>query len=175
MHTPNSRNRYDKKDSLELGEKSESLFAAMAKERGWEVKAASREGNIEGHYDYEISQNESRYRVDVKSRKRVSRSDANTQDDIIWVELKNVRNSKGWLFGNADLIAFETRAGFKIVKRKDLVRVVNDLVDYKLKAVSASDALYKIYSRPHRPDQITQIKMSDLDSIIWAEWLISFS
>lgn len=175
MHTPNSRNRYDRKDSLELGQKSEALFAEMAKQRGWKVTTASRAGNIEEHYDYEVSQNGVSYRVDVKSRKRIARGDAEMQDERIWVELKSVRNTKGWLFGGADLIAFETQAGFKIVKRKDLVKVVNDLVDFKFRAETAADALYKIYSRANRPDQIVQIKISDLDSILWEEWLTSSS
>jgi hypothetical protein len=71
----------------------------------------------------------------------------------------------------ADLIAFETQLGFKIVKREDLVALVNKLVDFKARSATAAAALYKIYSRANRPDEITQIKTNDLNSILWAEWL----
>jgi hypothetical protein len=54
MFTRNTRNQYDKKDSLELGQSAESRFASIAQRKGWAVLEASKEGNIEDHYDYEI-------------------------------------------------------------------------------------------------------------------------
>jgi hypothetical protein len=32
------------------------------------------------------------------------------------------------------------------------------------------DALYKVYTRKGRPDEITLIKTSDLAPILWNEW-----
>ena len=55
MYTRNKRNKYDKKDSLELGQSAESRFAFAVQQRGWNVVEASKEGNIDEHYDYEIS------------------------------------------------------------------------------------------------------------------------
>jgi len=170
MYTLNKRNRYDKKDSLELGQSAESRFAFIAQKMGWTVIEASEAGNIEEHYDYEISKDDLRYRVDVKSKKRVARKAGNVQDDLIWIEFRTVRDTKGWLFGSANLIAFENQNGFKIVERKALVRVINKLVQLHVKVNKPEDALYKVYTRKGRPDEITLIKTSDIDSILWDEW-----
>lgn len=170
MFTRNKRNRYDKKDSLELGQGAESRFASIAQKRGWMVLEASKTGNIEDHYDYKISKDDRHYRVDVKSKKRVSRKTGNVQDNLIWIEFRTVRDTKGWLFGSADLIAFENQSGFKIVERKALVRVINRLVKLHVKVNKPEDALYKVYTRKGRPDEITMIKFNDLDSILWDEW-----
>jgi hypothetical protein len=170
MFTQNSRNKFDKKDSLELGQNAEKQFATIAQKKGWAVIEASKKGNIEDHYDYEISKDDRHYRVDVKSKKRVSRGDGDLQDDLIWIEFKTVRNTKGWLFGSADLIAFQNQTGFKIVERKALVRLINKLVNLQAKVETSAEALYKIYTRPGRPDEITLIKTSDLTPILWDEW-----
>lgn len=170
MYTRNKRNKYDKKDSLELGQSAESRFASIAGQRGWKVVEASEDRNIEDHYDYEISKNDLRYRVDVKSKKRVSRISESVQDELIWIEFRTVRDTKGWLFGSADLIAFENQDGFKIVERKALVRIINRHVKIHVKVDKPEDALYKVYTRKGRPDEITLIKASDLDSVLWDEW-----
>jgi len=41
MQSANSRNRFDKKDSLEIGEHAEDLFILMAVRSGWKVSASS--------------------------------------------------------------------------------------------------------------------------------------
>ena len=74
------------------------------------------------------------------------------------------------MFGKADLIAFENQNGFKIVERKALVRVINRLVNIRVKVDKPEDALYKVYNSKGRPDEITLIKSSDLGSILWALW-----
>lgn len=170
MFTRNKRNQHDKKDSLELGQKAESRFAALAQQKGWTVTEASKKRNVEDHYDYEISKDDQHLKVDVKSNKRVSRKAKNVQDDFIWVEFRTVRDTNGWLFGAADLIAFENQSGFKIVERKALVRVINKLVKIHVKVEKPEDALYKVYTRKGRPDEITLIKSSDIDSILWDVW-----
>lgn len=173
MFTRNKRNKHDKKDSLELGQGAESRFVSVAQRNGWAVVEASKAGNIEDHYDYVISKNDLQFKVDVKSRKRVSRKVETVQDEFIWVEFRTVRDTKGWLFGNADLIAFEVQGGFKIVERKALVQVVNKLVKIHVKVDAPEAALYKVYTRPGRPDEITLLKASDLDPALWDEWPFS--
>jgi hypothetical protein len=170
MFTGNSRNKYDKKDSLELGQKAESRFASIAQRKGWKVVESSRTGNVEDHYDYEISKDDQHHRVDVKSKKRISRKMGDVQDELVWVEFRTVRGTKGWLFGSADLIAFENRNGFRIVERKALVQVINRLVKIHVKVNKPEDALYKVYTRRGRPDEITLIKSNDLMPILWDEW-----
>ncbi len=121
---------------------------------------------------FDISKDSRQFRVDVKSKKRVARKAGGVQEDLVWIEFRTVRDTKGWLFGSADLIAFETKNGFKIVERKALVHVINKLVKIHVKVDKPEDALYKVYTRKGRPDEITLIKTSDLDSILWDEWKI---
>jgi hypothetical protein len=151
MFTRNRRNKFDAKDSLELGQNAESQFASIARQRGWKVVEASKTGNIEEHFDFEIFKEGKRFRVDVKSKKRVSRGTGGVQDDYVWVEFRTVRDTKGWLFGSADPIAFENKNGFNILERKSLVRVINRLVKLQSMLCKTEDALYKNNTHKGRP------------------------
>lgn len=166
----NSRNRFDKKDSLELGERAENLFAAMAQKSGWQVAPSSRDENIDEHWDFQISKGGENFKVEVKSTKRIHRNDDQSQAEFIWVELKNVRGKVGWLFGKSDLIAFEKEASFLFVKRLNLLKVVNQKVNLVAKVKQADEALYKIYTRDGRKDRITLLPSGDLEEIKFMEW-----
>lgn len=172
MFTKNSRNRYDKKDSLELGQKAEDQFARLAVRQGFKIIPSSKRGNIHGHFDYLMERDGKSFKVDVKSLKRLSRRDGGTQDTYIWIELHGVRvDDKGWLYaGHADLIAFELAKSFRIVDRLELIALVEKLVDFDAKVSSPKDALYKVYSRKSRPDLLTMIRSEDLNGIKHAEW-----
>lgn len=171
MFTPNVRNQYDRKDGLELGQWAEDIFARIATDRGWEIKPASACENIDDHFDYRIKKDHEVYKVEVKGKKRIHRADAHTQEELIWIELHGVRiHDAGWLFGKANLIAFQMNASFRIVKRLDLVALVCKLIDYERKVASPKDALYKTYSRAGRSDILTMIRCEDLKGILWAEW-----
>ncbi len=172
MFTKNSRNRYDKKDSLELGQKAEDQFARLAVRQGFKITASTGRGNMDEHFDYVMERDGKTFKVDVKSRKRVARKEKETQDQFLWIELHGVRaDDKGWLYaGHADLIAFELSKSFRIVDRLELVVLVEKLVDFKAKVSSPNDALYKVYSRKRRPDLLTMIKSADLMSIRHGEW-----
>ena len=82
MQHANSRNRFDKKDSLELGERAEALFATLAKKLGWKVSPSSKDENIDEHWDFLIEKEGIAYKVEVKSRKRISRDDDGTQSEL---------------------------------------------------------------------------------------------
>ncbi|HNQ96271.1 MAG TPA: hypothetical protein PKK96_11250 [Anaerolineales bacterium] len=172
MFTKNSRNRYDKKDSLELGRRAEDSFARLAVKHGFKVTASSEKGNIDEHFDYVIERDGKSHKVDVKSIKRLSRRDSGTQDEQIWIELHGVRaEDKGWLYdGKADLIAFELTQSFRLVDRVELIALVEKLVNFDAKVSSPKDALYKVYSRQSRPDLLTMIKSEDLLQLRHAEW-----
>ena len=171
MFTKNSRNRYDKKDSLELGQNAESYFSRSALKHGWRVEPASSAGNKHEHFDFVMSKDGKSFKVEVKSRKRMRRSDADVQDEHIWVELHGVRkDDDGWLYGNADLIAFELKSSFRIVRRTDLAELVKTLVDFETRVKHSRDALYKSYSRRNRHDELTIIKSEDLLRITVLDW-----
>ena len=170
MHS--KRNKYDKRDCLEIGEKAEDVFARIAIQKGWRVTAASNYANINDHWDLLIKKGAEGYRVDVKGMKRLSRRDSDVQDEWIWIELHGVReHDRGWLYdGKAELIAFEKKGTFVVVMRNDLIKLVEQLVDMNTTVHSAKDARYKVYSRSGRPDKITMIETEKLKSIEWDEW-----
>ncbi len=170
MQAANSKNRFDKKDSFELGDKAEELFILMAVKLGWKISASTKEQNIDEHWDYLIEKDDQQFKVEVKAEKRIQRADDALQANFIWVEIRNVRGKVGWLFGKADLIAFEKEKTFFFVKRLDLLAVVNQKVNLVAKVKSAQDALYKIYTREGRKDKVTLLPSSDIDSIKFMEW-----
>ena len=171
MQSTNSRNRFDKKDSLELGEKAEARFVEIAHRSGWKVAASTKAENIDEHWDYQIKKGEEKYKVEVKSAKRVHRDDDKIQFEYTWVEIHGVRpKDTGWLFGKADFIAFEKQNSFIFVKRLDLLAVVNKKVNLVAKVRDPKDALYKIYRRDGRKDKLTLLPASDHEAIKFMEW-----
>jgi hypothetical protein len=166
-------NRFDKDGSnLKQGLRAEHLFAQIAKAKGWEVYEPSNYQDINEHWDIEIRKNGKSYKVDVKAMKKLNRKDSIPQDEWHWVELHGVRKyDKGWLYGGkADLIAFETKTSFIIVRRQDLIELVEDKVDFSTKVEFSSEAKYKVYQRRNRHDKLTLMKTSDLREIKIAEW-----
>jgi hypothetical protein len=171
MFTKNSRNRYDKKDSLELGRNAESLFARSAVKHGWVVESAPEDSNKNEHYDYIMRKDGRSLNVEVKSLKRMGRKDSEVQDEQIWIELHGVRkDDQGWLYGKADLIAFELKNSFRIVRRTELLDLVEKLVDFNTRVKKSREALYKLYARSGRSDLLTMIKSGDLLKITSLEW-----
>jgi len=167
----NARNKFDKKDSLEIGEHAEGVFILLAVKLGWKISASSNDENIDDHWDYLIEKEDVRYKVEVKSKKRINRNDAEEQNNFIWVELRNVRGKVGWLFGKADLIAFEKQGAFLFVKRLDLLALVNKKVNLVAKVKTAKDAVYKIYTREGRKDKLTLLPAADIEEIKFIEWI----
>ena len=171
MQNVNSRNRFDKKDSLELGEKAEGLFAEIARYSGWQVSPSSKNENIDEHWDFHIVKGTENFKVEVKSSKRIHRNDSGIQFEYTWVEIHGVRpKDTGWLFGKTDLIAFEKESSFILVKRLELLAVVNKKVNLVAKVRDPKDALYKIYSREGRKDKLTLLRTSDIEEVKFMEW-----
>ena len=107
----------------------------------------------------------------MKAMKRIQRSDDSVQDEWTWVELHGVRpHDKGWLHGEAKLIAFEIGDSFLIVKRTELISLVHKYVNFDIKVNSAEEAKYNVYQRKGRADEITLIETDKLKEIIYAEW-----
>ncbi len=155
-------------NSMREGRKAEALFARVAQARGWHVQEANHDQDVDEHWDFLITRGTEAYRVDVKAMKRVNRNDPDVQDRLHWVEYRNVHGRTGWLFGKADLFAFETRSGFVIVERRALLTLVNQKVDHRERVTKPEDAVYKIYERPNRRDETTLVPVEDLKKI--AKW-----
>lgn len=144
-----------------LGTKAENSFVEYASTKGWKVSAATKYEDTREHIDYILTKDDVVLKVDVKSEKRVSRKDNETQTDFIWIEFCNGAGEVGWLFGKATHIAFQEGEEYLVVPREKLQERVDSLVTGS-KAYRASDALYKLYTRFGRQDLLTMLKRSDI-------------
>jgi hypothetical protein len=147
------------------GYQAEDLFYNLFNEK--EISSSTREENMFKHIDFFV--NGTSY--EVKSEKKLNRWDAEATDGIIWLEAKNVRGDRGWLFGEADKIAFLSSDKFLIVDRKELVKFVKSFVgitpikDYKG---------YKVwYRRRDRQDAVTYVYLKDILHLVEKEYLLS--
>lgn len=155
--------------SQEMGNKAELAFINMMPRYGWKLEAAnSRQERIE-HWDFRMTREHETlghqmFTVEVKAMKKLGRRDPNPQDRYMWVELKNIDGGDGWVYGKADYIAFEMRDSFIMVRRTKLLQ----LIERKLAegnhawVNSPEDAVYKLYGRRDRRDEVTLIPVEDL-------------
>lgn len=145
---------------------SEQKFLQSCRNKNFTVQQSSKLEDIHEHWDFKVNNST----VDVKALKRINRSDSMFSTEYTWVELQNVRGNTGWLFGDADYIAFEQLNHFLIVKRSDLIgfcekNIKDQFVD------RASQAIYKKYQRKNRQDIISLISLKDLvsDVKVWRQ------
>ena len=90
-------------------------------------------------------------KIDVKAIKK-------DDENIHFVEFKNVLGKKGWLYGDADGFAFETKDYWIEVKKEDLQEMVHDKCIDKVKGWD----FYEIATRPGAKDLFTKVKTIDL-------------
>lgn len=158
-------------ESQKMGESAENFFEKLAKQKNLNPIKATKKQQI-SHIDFILTaKNDIKYLVDVKARKKSCRTDSGVSDELVWIEFRNVAGNKGWLYGAADYIAFERENDFIIVSRLNLITLCDRLVNKNLKTNTSKDALYKVYSRVGRNDEISMIKMQDiLDNIKTTVW-----
>jgi hypothetical protein len=116
---------------------------------------SSEEEDINDHWDVKLD-----VKFDVKAIKKTNRSDAAPNENIHWVEIKNVHGNDGWLYGKADYFSFETEDYWVVVSKDDLQKFISDKCAEKL--WSEKPELYKLYRRSGRMDIITLVKTLDL-------------
>jgi len=95
--------------------------------------------------------------------KKWKRSDPEPTDRIHFVELRNVNGELGWLYGEADYIAFETRSHWIVVPRKKLVYFIEGITENSEQTLKPT--VYKLYQRNGRKDLMTVIPTMDLLAI----------
>ena len=118
MNLSSNRRAY----SSATGRMAEVRFVRAARNKGLLVTKSNHTEDIHEHIDYwlAMSGEGQRWGVDVKG---------NNLPDEIWVEFKNVRGDKGWLYGGANIIAFDMpeEGGFSIVDRQELAFFVRNM------------------------------------------------
>lgn len=145
-----------------LGLQAENSFVSYATSKGWKIKKSTEEEDTRKHFDYTIVVGDKSFTVDVKSEKKISRGDSNTNADRIWIELQNVRGDIGWAYSEfTDLIAFQNGKEYLMIPRDELVVVVESLIQ-SVYVTRPYEALYKLYRRSGRNDLLTQVLKSDI-------------
>ena len=144
-------------DYVEEGKTVEQRFAALLND----PVMATKEQDIHEHWDV---MDVMALKYDVKGMKKYRRSDDKPTDRLHWIELRNVNGKNGWLYGNADIIAFETRKWWILVEREDLVQFVEGILD-GWEVTTLKPMPYEIYQREGRNDLLTILPTVDLLSI----------
>lgn len=146
------------KEFLTVGKEKEAEFARVLWEKlGGEIRLASEYDDIYGHVDIYWKD----YGIDVKALKKTSRGDNCANENIHWIELRNVTGKKGWVFGDADYIAFELEDYWVLVTPKKIIKLLEQKVT-NFDIVNDSSLLYRYYQRSGREDIIVKIKTIDL-------------
>ena len=159
------RNPYDSSGCLEQGKDAESKFVNLAQQRGLDIREATAHQNIVDHWDKAIRKDKGRwYRVEIKSMKKINRSDKESQARYTIIELKGVTGHPGWLYGKSDFFAFEMKNRFIIVAKDELVI----LIEEQLKL-----GIYDIRTRPGRQDKFFNFPSRFIDEIKTTEWLFN--
>ena len=142
--------------SESIGIQAEAKFVAACHAKGYMCKRSESQDNYGNHIDFYVKRPNDIISVDVKG---------NNFAQYIWVEFKNVKGDKGWLFGGADYIAFDMikMNFFVVVKRSELERLCRTIV--KMEFVPKHEALHKLYNREGRMDAITRITLDDLTNL----------
>lgn len=135
---------------FEKGKKVEQEFAKQFSD----VSFSSKHEDINEHWDVKVS-----HKYDVKGLKKRRRSDDSPDESVHWIEIKNVRGDKGWLYGEADYFAFELCEYWLIV---DKLKLQEYIAENTIKQYSIIPTLNKLYRRNGREDIITLVSTIDL-------------
>lgn len=145
----------------------EKLFKECMIKNGFEIKKSSDEEDIYGHIDFYIRNEMGVFSVDVKSKRKLSKNESEQDSDWVYIEFKNVQGNRGWINGDANLIAFEREDCFIIAERSKIL----DLCQFKCEENQsnglsfpefARDAKYQYYSRKGRSDLICLAHIEDI-------------
>lgn len=168
--------KYDRRGSLDSGNRAEKLFDKIAISMGFNVMRATLEQDMVEKWDrllYKgLKTSGGMYRVEIKGLKRVKWSER-LQDTWTWIELHGVNEEDdGWLYGGkSDIVAFQRSNKFLLVERSKLIDLVNILVDFGKTVDKPENAEYKIYNRDTRPyEKTTMIELSKIEEIKFREW-----
>lgn len=166
----NAKNSNDTRGAFEKGQEAEELFMKTARDLGWEVSKVPDYTDMVEHIDCVITWGDpmnpaypaASYGVDVKAR--------NTAEDgeETWIEIRNVNGEGGWLYGKADMIAFDQGDRFLLVERDKLQKFVEEKVDREYVTL-AHQALMKVYTRHNRKDMLTLVKTFHLKGLSTGE------
>ena len=140
--------------SKNLGKKAEIEFLEIIQNLNLDYRNASKKEEIFSHWDFLIKSNnrifEGKYEVKaMKAKERGQKPNSN----IIFIEIKSVGGNKGWIYGDADYIAFQKPDGFLIFPRKTLQKFTDSNLE-SMPLVDKSGQIWTKYSRKNREDLV---------------------
>ena len=165
-------------NSIEIGKAGVERFIKIAESHNLNITMTNSEEDRIGHCDLEISKEGINYhrRIDVKGLKRINRRDLQQQSDWICIEFQGITGYPGWLYGKADIIAFETEEGFILINREVLVKYAEKCIDLSkepIKSPKTGKKLFTLYQRYGRQDKFAFIPLSSIvtlkETVIWKE------
>ena len=142
------------------GNRAESEFvdAVLHRKPNTVVMKSSTDQDRNGHFDFLVND----YKVDVKARKNMGVLNHDFQKYCV-LELQDVYGKRGWLYGDADYIAFEITNFFVVCPRLELVDYVEKHVKDEF-VIDSNDAINKKYTRFGAVDIITAVPWDEIQT-----------
>lgn len=125
------------------------------------VKFANKNADMHEHWDLMIDG----FKYDVKGIKKVRRIDLETNEFYHQVEIYNGDGKTGWVNGEADFFAFETKNYWVVVGKLKLQELVRTKIAKSVWVENPDECLYCNYQRKGKKDRITLVKTIDLMAI----------
>lgn len=162
--------KYSSKRTKKMGMNAEKLFEDILNKFNIDYSNASINEEKKEHWDFkvndEIKLKKGKY--EVKSAKAKARG-LEKDFSLIYIEFKSVGGNKGWIYGEADYIAFEIPEGFLIFERKKLLNYISCLFNY-MPYSNCSGEIGTLYTRKNRNDLVgifsKQLLMYGVEHII---------
>ena len=154
-------------ESQQRGDAAEKRFFDLATAQGCECEIKNDfHHQTVAHIDIILKKGSKTFAIDVKAQKKASRTDAEVDDSVIWLEFNNVRGNIGWVYGQADFIAFENTDGFNLVCRPSLASWAEQNIDFDAPVKTSKEAYKRVYTRDGRKDLIAWVKFSDIKHLV---------
>ena len=138
------------------------LFTEVAKSKGYKTHSPSfgeRKNNIDLILEGHNQGKPTKVTIDIKKK------NGKSGNRWVWIEYDTSQGSRGWVYGGAQFIVFETSDSFIFVNRSKLLRWLqsSQMVRWDLPYVAKPwDAKYRLFRRRSTAETITQIKIDDL-------------
>lgn len=142
-----------------------SVFIELAESKGYKIIKPSfseRKNNIDLKLEGHINGKPTIVSVDIKKK------NGKNANSWVYIEYADSKGGKGWIYGLAQFIVFETSKSFIFVPRKKLLDWLSSsqMVRWDLPYVDKPwNSKYRLFRRAGTLETISQIKVSDLLTI----------
>lgn len=162
------RNRYDRTGENQVrGHECEEAFKKTLINKGLTFRYATGDDQKKRKIDFFVEEGGKTVKYEVKSIKKLRRSDPEPREDILWLEFYSVGGNTGWLRGDSDFIAFELKNTFMVIDRVKLLAFAQEKCDLDNVVDNQEDAFYKGYTRYEWNDRSRP--RNDLMSLVWTK------